>query len=201
MSFQIRNVVALIAVVLCFIACSRSNEEGYFPHPRDGSRWEYKLEYMAPLLGVRSGKMLVRVDGTEPIGDHTYFKYVSVLSGIPGAEPEVWFYRRSPDGILRIDGKHRDGPEYLETPFPLEVGNTWAVNGPERQAEYRVEAIETLELFDKTYDECLKISYTSTEGLDHFQGTLYLAKGIGLVKETASGVGVTFEVTLEKYER
>ena len=197
---RISKTIALMAVVLGVLACSRSNSESYFPLPQDGAHWEYKLDFMTS-LGVQSGKLLVRVDGTKTIGDQKYFKYVAVVSGIPGVEPQVSFYRRSSVGIFTVDGKYQDRPEYLEVPFPVEVGNTWTVNGPEKRTEYHVKAIDTLELYDKKYDECLMIFYTSAQGLTRIQGTQYLAKGIGLVKESGSVDGVKFELTLDNYER
>ncbi|MFC1890120.1 hypothetical protein ACFL4G_10225 [Thermodesulfobacteriota bacterium] len=206
MSYRILGAVALMAIVLGFVACSQSNEEEYYPRPRDGERWEYKLEIMIPLQGVQSGKMVVRTDGKETIGDYTYFKSVSVISGIPGTEPEVVFSRWSSDGVYSIDGEHKDKPEYLSTPFPMEVGKTWTIKKPKTQSEYRAEAIETLELFDQTYENCLKIAFKTKAGASLIEGTMYHAKGIGLVKESGVikqgfGGGTPYESTLEKYKR
>jgi len=164
------------------------------------------MQYAGGPIGVQSGKMLVRIDGKESIAGKEYYKYVHVYSGIPGAETEVHYYRRPPEGIWRLAGKDK---EYLETPFPVKVGDKWTVAYPTEKTEYYAEAIETLELLDKNkkYDNCLKISFKTTDNDGAtIEGQRYLARGIGLVKEVNriedvfGGRGVV-ELVLDKHTR
>ena len=146
------------------LGCSKPIAEEYFAAPRDGARREYALEYSAPLLGVQKGRVASRIDGTERINGKPYFKEVAVFSGIPGMPAQIRYVRNDRDGIHVIEGNDNTKTEYLEIPFPVKVGNTWIVKKPKGEIHYRAEAIETLQLFDRKYDRCLKISYSGPHG-------------------------------------
>ena len=86
-----------------------------------------------------------------------------------------------------------------EIPFPLVVGKTWTVSRPTGSYSYKVDSIETLELLDRQIKDCLKISYSRSDGA---HGLKWLAKGVGMVKEVDHTVGgTTMEYVLQKYER
>lgn len=61
---------------------------GYSPL-RDGLRWEYSVNWAFALIGAGSGRMVTRINGSEQIGEHTYFKSVTTVTGLPGAEDET----------------------------------------------------------------------------------------------------------------
>jgi hypothetical protein len=190
------NPITAIAVSIVFLAsgCSKPTGEEYFPELRDGARREYTIEYSALLVGVQKGRLAYRIDGTETINGKTYFKEVAVFSGISGAPAQTRYVRRDKQGTYAIDGDDKTRTEYLETPFPVQVGNSWTVKKPKGESHYRAEAIETLQLFDRKYDRCLKISFSGPEG----EGYSYSAPGIGEVKGVFKGSGVTMEFTLDK---
>ena len=190
------NLTAAIAICLLLMAsgCSKPTGEEYYPAPHDGARREYTIDYSALLVGVQKGRLAYRIDGTETINGKTYFKEIAVISGIPGVPAQTRYLRRDNLGMYAIDGDDKTKTEYLETPFPVQVGNSWTVKEPKGERHYRTEAIETLELFDRKYDRCLKVSCSSPEG----EGYSYIAPGIGEVKGVFSGNGVTIEFTLDK---
>lgn len=177
------GVPLLVGILVLAIACSKQKGEDYFPEPRDGEQWEYKVELLAPLLGVVQGKMLVRVDGKETIKGKDYFKFVNVLTGIPGVEPEVYYYRWAREGVYEIKEQEKKQTESRIVPFPVDVGATWKAF----DKSCRVEAIETLELYDRKYEDCLKIvceapgskwvSYTVRGGTGEVKGILHKKGG------------------------
>jgi hypothetical protein len=189
-----------MSLLIAVCSCSKPAGQGadYLPPLSNGASWHYNIEYMAFGVGVQNGKAVDRIDGTESLGGKTYFKEVVVYSGIPGAEPEITYHRQGPEGVFSIDGKHKDRGEYLEFPFPLNVGKAWTVTSPARTLDYKVESIETLELIDRKYEDCLKLSFVANDGQ---RGTIWLAKGIGAVKVTITSSGVAMDFLLEKYER
>jgi hypothetical protein len=182
-------------------ACAGQEGQQYFPQPRDQERWEYALEYATGLGGVQKASAVTRVDGREVIGGREYYKIVTVVSGIPGVEPEITYLRWTGSGIYAVDGKHKDKPEFLTTPFPVAVGDTWTALGHARTSFARVDGIGPVELFDRKYDDCLALSYTVTEGSTRYTVTDYVAKGIGSVKIIVKVRGVTMEYVLQKHDR
>ena len=212
-----RRMALLVAAIATAAACQK-NWQGNQPPARDPpeaprsdyaplsnkSRWTYSVEYRGPFGGVQTGKMVRRVDGKETIQGKTYYKIVTVFSGIPGIEPDVSYLRLSKDGTWKIMGKHKDKPECLVSAPSLDVGTTWTVTDPEgKRKEYRVVGKETAELFDRKYENCLKISFQGTTReifASKMEGYEYLAPGIGCVKEVWSNGLVTIELTLDTYE-
>lgn len=185
-----------------------AQEPDYSPFS-EKSRWTYSIEYRAG-IGVQKGKSVVRVDGTESINGKRYYKVVTVFSGIPGAEPDTRYVRPSKEGFYVVRDKSQ--PEFLMVPRAPSIGSTWTVKEGDGRVDYRVEAIETAELFDAKYENCLKVSY---EGIAHgktIRGYAYYAPDVGQVKDLTT-IGktleffgknvdlVTSEMTLEKYEK
>src|SRR5438132_9291215 len=82
-------------------------DEDYFPLSA-GSKWIYAIEYIASGLGVQKGKEASRVDGEEKINGNSYYRIISVYSGIPGAESDTNYYRKTQSGVYLIEGKHKD---------------------------------------------------------------------------------------------
>jgi hypothetical protein len=170
------------------------DDQKYFPDLRDGLERRYSVEYVIALAGSRKGVFVFRVDGKVTINGKSYFKDILVPSGIPGAEPEVTYIRRAKDGLYAIDEKDATKTEYLQTPFPLSLGMEWTVKTSEKTSRYKVETIDTLQLIDRKYDKCLKISYREGQ----IEGTSYYAPGIGEVRGVGKGPGFTMDYTLEE---
>lgn len=167
-----------VAVFLVLSACAKQQGEEYFPKASNGALWAYVFLYDSP-KGTHKGNIGVRIDGEETIHGKKYYREVTVVLGNP--EPEICYKRRAKEGIYRIDGKHKDQPEYLVTPFPLKVGDTWTVEAPDGRTTYRAENIEPVKVPNRTYENCLKVSFQGMRGSVHCDGTYYLAPGVGEV--------------------
>jgi hypothetical protein len=153
---------------------------------------------MKPLAAAQTATAVDRIDGTETINGKTYFKRV-VSVGLPGAEPII-SYQRS-EGLFTIDARQKELGEVLAIPFPLVVGKTWTVRRSAQTKSYswKVESLEALELLDRQIKDCLKLSYSSSDGA---HGLKWLAKGVGMVKQVHHAAdGMTMEYVLQKYER
>ena len=168
----------LIAALLVLSACAKQKGEEYFPETTNGAQWEYVFNYVSP-TGSHNGYIGIRIDGEETINGKKYYKEVTVILGNP--DPEICYKRKTKEGIYRIDGKHKDKPEYLVTPFPLKVGNTWTVKAPDGLTRYQAQKIESVEVPNRKYENCLRISFQSDRGSVHCEGISYLSPGIGEV--------------------
>jgi len=164
----------------------------YFPETDVGSRYEYSMEYLAPLGGVGRASMIRRVDGVETLHGKRYYKIVDTYLGIPGQDQQVFYSRWTPDGIYLIDGDRKDKPEYLAIPFPVSVGISWVANN-DKSTTYHAEGLETIETPNETYKDCLKVSFKDAGA----EGTEYLAPNVGRVKLVTRGL----TLTLQKYKK
>jgi hypothetical protein len=196
------TLLLFISLGLGMSACTRATS--YFPLEA-GATWEYTVEYPTMFSGPKKAKLVSRIEGTQTIDGKTYFKMVTVSSGMPGAKDGTTFYRIGDDGVYQHDGNE----EQLFLPSSLKEGTSWTINGPNGALHYRVEGIETAHLVDKTYENCIKISYEGDHAVSglpwqqtaRIKGVVYRAKGIGEVKSFMEGPGGTAEFSLEKYER
>ena len=193
------SLLSFVVISFCFgVACSKPGEQYFWSSRPVGSQNLYAIQYTT-LGGVQKGKMVSRREDDETINGARYVKTVSIYSGIPGAEPDISYSRMTGKGIYCLSSKHRDQPEYLKVPFPVTVGTTWTTISPEGATDHKAESIETVYLFDRTYDKCLKLSSTGTTDGIHFDATDYIAPGIGSVKSVMRFGSVTIEFDLENY--
>ena len=190
------HLIASVAISLTLLisGCAPQEGEEYFPPERDGDHQEYSLEYLAPFAGLQKGRMATRIDGTETINGKEYFKQVQVISGIPGFPPSFTYIRRDKKGIHAIDGDDNTKTEYTEIPFPLKAGSSWTARTPDGDRHSKAEGIETLQLFDRKYERCLKVSYREK----NVEGYSYYCPGVGEIKGVMKVSGVTMEYVLDK---
>jgi len=183
--------VLVVSILTFMSACAKPGQE-YFPILPVGSQMKYAVE-----LGRLKGEMVIRTESKQIINGKQYYKEVAVYSGIPGLEPEVVYERLGSDGIYALSGSHMDKPEYLDTPLPLRVGAAWRADNPEGPEDYKAESIETLELFDRAYERCMKISFSLSRGSVTLTGVSYYAPHVGLAKTSWNAGVATFEMQLE----
>ena len=176
------------------------NIEEYFPLP-EKAKWEYSVEMSSPFGGIQKGKRLVRIDGEELINGKIYNKTVSVFSGFPGAEPEIIYLRKEKDGFYAISNKYKDEPEYLTLPLPLFVGRRWTVESPEGFSRSHLSSVEVAELFDRKYEDCIKISYKGKYNNKNYEGFSYHARNVGMVWEIDDFEGTKIEMNLTSYDK
>lgn len=191
--------VLLIFACLTLTVCSKPKGSEYFPSPRIGSRSEFAIE-LGGLLGVQHASMVSRVDEETTIQGKSYFKSVSTLSGIPGVDQQISYSRVTPEGVYVLDGDDLTKPEYLDTPFPVGVGNSWESIGPTSKSNFSVVGVETVDTPTRTFKNCLRLTFKRQDKSGLTEGTQYLAPGIGLVRmvATASGVPMTFTLVKDK---
>lgn len=187
----------LMMLMLFVVAGCQKQGEEYFFLAKDGTQANYTIQYIAPLAGLQKAQMSVRSEGVSQINGKPYHKTVVAYSGLPGATPEVTYCRRASDGIYCISDLHRDLPEYLDNPLPVTVGMTWTTKGPDSTSENRADSIETLELFNKKYEKCLRVISAVTGKGQQYTLTSYYAPGVGLVKFTFILSGITFDGQLD----
>lgn len=168
----------VIAVLLVLSACAKQKGEEYFPEASNGALWQYALNYESP-TEKSNGNMVIRIDGEETINGKNYYKEVTAILGNP--HPEICYKRNTKEGIYRIDGKHKDKPEYLVTPFPLKVGNSWTVKTPDGFIRYQAQKIVPVNMPNRKYENCLRISFQGERESMHCEGLSFLAPGIGEV--------------------
>jgi hypothetical protein len=172
----------MIIILLALSACSKKPQEGesYFPNPSKGARWEYGIRFSSP-AEVKMGGMLISIGDDETFNGKTYYKQITLTKGVPGPETHVSYNRRSREGIYKVDMDTPDKREYLITPFPLKVGSTWTTETSGGKTQYMAEKLETIELNNTKYKNCLKVSVKVDRGMQHFEGVSFFAPGIGEV--------------------
>jgi hypothetical protein len=176
-----RSTACLIALSLLILSsCAKQQGEEYFPKVSAGSQWEYVLQYATP-AGTQNGKLLIRIAGEEKVNGKKYYKQISIISGLSGQETQTSYNRRGKDGIYKIDNIEKDNLEYKSIPFPLTVGSVWTITTPDGQLKYRAEKVETVEMLNRRYENCLRISYQVDNKGVHVEGVTHLAPGIGEV--------------------
>lgn len=192
-------------VALLLASCSKPKGSEYFPEPKVGSRYEYMVEYQLSAfgigVGVQKATMVLRIDPDETINGRQYHKEVTTFSGIPGADQQIQYLRWSSQGIYSIDTTNREKAEFLETPFPISVGSSWTSKTPNAQANYEATSIETVDLPDRAYSNCLKVSIKSESNDTKSSGTQYLAPGVGIVRIVMNMNGMPMTLTLTKFTK
>ena len=195
------HLIASVAISLTLLisGCAPQEGEEYFPLERDGDHREYSVMFLAPTVGVLKGRMATRIDGTETINGNKYLKQVEVISGLPEFPANFTYFRRDKKGIHIIDGDGNTKTEYTAIPFPLKVGTSWTVRNPNDYRQYRAEGIETLELFDRKYERCLKVSYMGKSMEKSLKGYSYNCPGVGQIKKVIEVPGAwRMEFVLDK---
>ena len=149
----------------------------YFPI-KVGMTREYSFHLVSAEKDLK-GTAVMRVEGTERLNEKTYFKIVYAHSGMPGAESQVYYYRRAEEGYYLIEGNNRSFPEYLDVKLPLKAHDKWQANTPLGRVEYGVEGFQDVTALDKTFKDCAKLTMKS----ESISSDSYLAPGVGIVKQ------------------
>jgi len=179
---------------------TKGQEQGsiYFPKGSNGSQWVYGIRYSAP-EGVMVGGMVIQIGGEEVIAGKTYYKQITTISeGIPGAGKHVSYNRRVKEGIYKIDEKTNQ--ENLTTPFPVTLGSVWTTKTSDGHTQFKADKIETVELNDRKYKDCLKVTFKRDSGTQHVEGISYFAPGIGEVYSLMNMGNVKIDYALIRYK-
>ena len=187
----------MTTVMLVLSACTKQQGEEYFPKPSQGAQWEYILQIATP-EGKHEGRILIRIDGEETINGKKYYKQINTISGNPRVD--IIYNRRAKEGIYRIDGNQKDRPEYLWMPFPIKVGSTWTVQAPGGTRHYRAENIVPVQLINRKYENCLRVSFQIDNESKRIEGASFFAPGIGEVLCVQKLGGNAVSYFLDKYK-
>jgi hypothetical protein len=107
------------------------------------------------------------------------------------------YYRVDRGGIFILSGKDDDGPELLELPIPLRGGLKWSSG----TTEARAARAGKIRLGRRTYSDCLKVTYMTSDGVRSTE--YYLAPGVGVIKAVyrdSTKPASVMEMTLEAYK-
>jgi serine/threonine protein kinase len=174
----------------------------YFPMAV-GATWEYAAETATRVPGrdpqIRSGTEVCRCVAIEKIGGQEYFKVVTFFRGFPDASEAATWYRRAADGIYRIDGKS-ENPERLFLPLPSQGEYSWTVEESAAKSVSSIAAIETVDLPECSYRDCLKLHTVNSDkqGRITSQSTFYFVRGLGGVKGDLEFGDLTLKLHLVK---
>ena len=189
------SLMALLCLCVNLAGCAKKGAE-YAPENHVGDRFEYSIEYSSPFGGVQKATTVTRTEGDEVVNGKTFHKLITTFSGIPGLDEVTAYQRWTPDGTYSIDSSDQTKTEYLDTPFPLEVGKSWTVKKQGATAQYNVAEMETVETPAGTFNNCLKVTFTGNKN----EGTEYLAPKVGMVKLVLKSKGVPMTFLLTKYK-
>lgn len=166
---------------------TKAVDDGLFPF-RQGARWQYYVATTVPGASRGDAVMQTWVDGLEVIGDKQYVRVVNEPERLYESTQEVFYFRDAPEGVYRVDEKHRDFGEYLETPRPLTVGSKWTVKGPAITMDYHVEELADIEVVHgQRYRQCWRVKYSGRTNQAPFidiNGTVFRYPGVGEVQST-----------------
>jgi hypothetical protein len=85
----------------------------------------------------------------------------------------------------------------MEAALPLDVGQSWKTIVGTRVIISTVESKESVTAGGKTYENCIKVNYKTSDG--GMKGTFYQAPDVGNVLETQTRDGATYKFTLKKF--
>jgi len=183
-------------LLLCGVIVARAEQDLYNPLAV-GLRWDVDVEMTTPGGQKVQGTAVREITGTDKVEGHTYFIVTTSFTGIEQMKEFTMYRRKSANGIYAFSALDKTKQEHLEEATPLSVGATWKTNVFGQLIVSTVEAKESLKIGDKTYDDCMKISYKSDNG--KLSGTYWQAPDVGNVQEETKVDGLTYKFTLKKY--
>ncbi|HEV3022099.1 MAG TPA: hypothetical protein VGX76_06515 [Pirellulales bacterium] len=147
------------------------------------SRWEYDVEYQAPLADPRQATAVTRVEGQRTIAGKQYFKVVLQVS-IPLVPTSVTYYCKTAAGVFQILDGEEDAGEWLYLPAELEAGKRWTATAGSKHLEFEVLGHEDVSCGDTVYPDCIHLAVKIKSSLGTNQQEQWLAAGVGIVKQS-----------------
>ena len=185
-----------VLLFLCGVVVARAEQDLYNPLAV-GLRWDVDVEMIAPGGQKYQGTAVREIVGTDKIEGLTYFLVTTSFAGIEKMKEFTMYRRKSAKGIYAISALDKTKQEYLEESLPLTVGASWKTVVFGQVMVSTVEANESVKIGDKTYANCMKISYQSADG--KMSGTYWQAPDVGNVQEETKVDGSTYKFMLKKY--
>lgn len=198
----------------CISFCAEP--KNYFPLGK-GAQWNYTVKVTAK--GNTTGKVIMRVEGTEIISGKTYVKIKTIYSNNLGQINYESYYRKEGKKdelfVYYIDGRLQSKIEqlYMEIPSDLSVDPNLSIGSMfvsfgwkikqkvgqyvENFDRYRKKT-ENLEILSEKgslieYKDCLIIETKAQSYSSRIQTTEYYAPNVGLVREIGPGISITLD--------
>jgi hypothetical protein len=191
-----RRFLLSLVLALCGVAAVRAEPDLYNPLAV-GLRWEVDVELTPPGGQAVQGTAVREITGTININGANYFVVTTSFTDLPTMKEFTMYRRKTVRAIYAINSLDKEKQEFLETVLPLTVGQTWKTTVFGRTITSTVEGKEAVKIGDKTYEDCMKISYKSGDG--KMTGTFYQAPDVGNVQETTYAGGTMLKFTLKKF--
>jgi hypothetical protein len=193
---MMRRFLFSLVLMLCSVAAVRAERDLYNPLAV-GMRWDVDVEVTKPGGQTVQGAVVREITGTQKVDLYTYFVVETSFTGLPDMKNFTMYRRKSTQGIYAINAIDKAKQEHMEIALPLEVGKSWKTSMGLLVITSTVEAKESLKIGDRTYEDCVKISYKSNDG--KLSGTYWQAPDVGNVQEETKVDGAVFKFTLKKF--
>jgi hypothetical protein len=193
---MMRRFLLPLLLAVCGVAAAHAEHDLYNPLAV-GLRWDVDVEQITPGGQTLRGTAVREITGTDKINGYTYFIVTTSFTGLEKMKDFTMYRRKSAKGVYAISALDKDKQEHLEVALPLAVGQTWKTFVFGQSIESTVEATEAVKIGEKTYENCMKISYLS--GDRKLSGTYWQAPDVGNVQEETRVGGSVFKFTLTKY--
>lgn len=191
-----RRFLLIFALALCPAVAVHAEQDLYNPLAV-GLKWDVDVELNTPGGKAVQGTAVREITGTEKIGHFNYFVVLTSFTGLPQVKDFTVFRRKSARGIYSIYSGDPTKQEILEAALPLDVGQSWKTVIGMQLITSTVESKETVTAGGKTYENCIKVTYKSSDG--QIKGTYYQAPDVGNVLETSTRSGATYKFTLKAF--
>jgi len=191
-----RRFLLSLALTLGSVVAARAEQDLYNPLAV-GLRWEVDVEVTTVGGNAVQGTSVREITGTEKIGRYNYFVVTTSFTGVPQMKDFTIFRRKSAHGVFGIFDGDTEKREIMEAALPLDVGQSWKTIVGTRVIISTVESKESVTAGGKTYENCIKVNYKTSDG--GMKGTFYQAPDVGNVLETQTRDGATYKFTLKKF--
>jgi len=172
--------------------------DSFFPLPGRGV-WEYEVSYV--LFGIqRKARGILRIEGLEQIDNWTYHRMTTRVPNTPLDSPVTTYVRQDGDRIYSRTERRSSGEEALALQLPLNVGDRWQTRADQGEVRFKVEGEEEVVCPLGFFPACRKVIGCGQTLLGKTKQTQWLARGVGLVKQTTQAPLFSAELLLTKYE-
>ena len=193
---MMRRFLLSLALVLGGLAAARAEQDLYNPLAV-GLHWDVDVEVTTPGGKTVQGTATREITGTQKISLYTYFVVETKFTGLPQMKDYTVYRRKSAHGVYSIYQGDPEKREILEAALPMTVGQAWKTVVANEVITSTVEGKESVVAGGKTYENCVKVTYKSSDG--QLTGTFYQAPDVGNVLETQNRGGAPFKFTLKAF--
>ena len=160
---MLRRFLLSLALALCGFTAARAEQDIYNPLAV-GLRWDVDVEIISVGGEPEHGTAVREITGTERSGPYSYFVVTTTFIDLPKMKNYTMYRRKSTRGIYAFSSLDKNKQEILEAAFPLTVGKSWKTFIGGQTITSTVEGKEDVKIGDKTYENCIKVSYRSSLG-------------------------------------